>query len=777
MRIFFQFLSIFLYVIIAFAEVTQPALSTIDQCSEDLKTYFQDPTKPHVKKYLELQSDITAHRLAWSYMILWQNRGQGLEGVIKGLLKKRDTEPLKSTYEEFKMVSDLQGSRAIKDYKDAYLARKENQGVSVTDNIWQFRLTRIKQLKHSLIAASMTSMRATLIEDYAVPSDSPFLIQSEDIGLANLLSTVSSKEHEMKVLNKMTNLMETVDRTYDTREQSNKPAFKTRWRTADKSKTGQAGYQGKLDSDGLPVDASGTHHNAQARKIKEDLKKLGQALSELKDAVTASIDSCSEEVIKKLIATCTGDSAEVVTQKFNTFIQNSSLISSSLAQKFAEDSPSKSIIDALSRGGKVLENDDFNQKNFCDDPAKYLCDATDSRGGNSGYKRFKKIQEEAANEGIDNYVISNYICVSASASKDGTNCGQDSDCNCSTAADPSMCVCGIAAKCSDFVDMSKRKDCYEEQIKYQQQKIFTDKRKQKIASQLDSAKKDIIKTLEREPFKSQIPGPQRSNLITVIKDASLNFIQPQNRTFRCRNNSSTVCTSDSQCGSGTSSIGLCVLRDVQWNAYAKHGHTHSAHAHSPYLSQQRPEVWVDGMALLDSKNLRTILYHELGHLITSKYNVGTLLTNVNVNGAHPFEQQNTCLENDELSTGSSPSGQPDIKVSEAIADSLAAQTLGRKLSYSFPQSNPQTFNPRAIQELRKNMSIYCSSYSGSTSRTGISQSRTSRQSLAHPMWEDRINRILLGNKYIKRAVGCEQVPNPKRPAKYATTPRDCVNNP
>lgn len=54
----------------------------------------------------------------------------------------------------------------------------------------------MEKAKQSLIAASMLSMRSTLIKDYKVPENSPFLLQSEDLNIANLLSTVAGNECE-----------------------------------------------------------------------------------------------------------------------------------------------------------------------------------------------------------------------------------------------------------------------------------------------------------------------------------------------------------------------------------------------------------------------------------------------------------------------------------------------------------------------------------------------------------------------------------------------------
>lgn len=98
-----EFLEITLDQPVTPTEPSEPTITQSEKCKSELKEYFSNPQNPKVKEFLELQSDITAHRLAWAYMILWQKRGKGLEGVIKDLVAKRDADPeLVRLYQEFK---------------------------------------------------------------------------------------------------------------------------------------------------------------------------------------------------------------------------------------------------------------------------------------------------------------------------------------------------------------------------------------------------------------------------------------------------------------------------------------------------------------------------------------------------------------------------------------------------------------------------------------------------------------------------------------------------
>ena len=720
----------FLIMIGFITNIYATSFDEFDKCQQKLQSYFENPHNPKVKEFLELQSNITAHRLAWAYIILWQNTGEGLEGVIKDLVAKRDADPeLKRIYQEFKA--------------------NKRKGLFSDD---------YEKSKHSLIAASMKSMQLTLIKDYKVPKDSPFLLQTEDINLASLLDKVASNESNSNVLRKMTNLMDTVDNSYNMREISDIDALKTQWK-----KGARAGYKGRSTEKGVKGQRgkTGTHHRTLSDRIIKDIEKIKEKIKELKEEVMKGISSCEKDY-KRINATCEKEITDLLDQNIMTFMQGNSGEIINLIGKKYESQNTDHIQKVLSQGGKVLENELFNAKTFCNDPAKFICESKASTGEKDARQLFDNIIDEATNQGTQAYREANYICASS-----GRICNPNT---------PNVCSdCEVPSDCLDYNDMTNRFACYNVRNQYTLDNVFTQDVKDELSKQTQNAKKDIINMLNSPPY-NRLNRNDRDRMIKVINDTKIKIPTTSKYKRKCINDSRNGiyrCNFDSDC-SGQSSY--CAIPDVNYNMFATYK-AEATGADETYTGSDRPCYIPEGMALTSSENMYGIILHELGHLISHDNFIGNIqgLGKVYTGQVRDaFYAEKKCFERDELSNSSTPRNQ---KIGESIADGIQAQVIGVKIKKLFPQTNPAQFNPKVIEFLSETFADNCDDLT--QTRSGIKQMRQSKSTSKHPFGEDRINRILFANKYISETLGCNlseaQLPQSQR--KYATHLNQCMNNP
>ena len=701
-----------------------------DKCQQEIEKYFTNPTNPKVKEFLELQSNITAHRLAWAYMILWQKTGEGLEGVIKDLEAKRDADPeLKRIYEEFK--ANKRKDRFNDDYEKS---------------------------KHTLIAASMKSMQLTLIKDYKVPKDSPFLLQTEDINLASLIDKVASNESRSNVLRQMTNLMDTVDNSYNMREESDKAALRTQW------KKGQnPGYKGRNTEAGAKGQrgTTGTHHRSLSDRIIKDIEKIKINIQKLKQEVAESINSCKRDYENR-IGKCSGDQSEILDQNILTLMQGDSGKIINLLSKKYQTSQNDGIQKALSQGGKVLENNVFNAKAFCNDPAKFICESKAEDREKATRDKFDAITSDAVNIGTQIYRDTNYIC-----SSNGSNCNPSTSGTCSDCQAPSDCL--------EYKNMANRIDCYNKMNSYTIDKVFTTDIKSDLRKQTQNAKRDIIDMINSPPYSTKLDQNDRIKIVQVIRDAQIKIPTQNDYTLECMNDRRDEpyrCSIDSDCEGDRA---YCGVPQVDYNMYATFKKDPTVNSNPTYAGSHRPCFIPEGMALSSSENMYGIILHELGHLI-SHDRIIKMISGFGTDASKkdPFKQEKQCFANDELSNHSNPRNK---KVGESIADGIQAQAIGVKIKKLFPQTNPAQFNPKVIEFLSETVADNCKVLTNT--RSEIDQKRQNRSTYVHPYGEDRINRIVFANKYISETLGCNlsgsQLPQDQQ--KYATPLNQCMNNP